>query len=80
MSRRQASIYRGLHRPAKLTEPDLAPRKLTPEQILELRYQCARERGDLEEAEALKALMTPDKQTDLSTARKQAEQLFRKQR
>lgn len=71
-------IYKSFVR-SKVKEPYVKERVLTPEQILSLRYQCALENKDFKTAESLKALMTSsDEKSNVSEARQQAEQLFRR--
>jgi hypothetical protein len=77
MRQRQTNLYGSFLR-SNIKEPDLETRKLSPEQILSLKYQCAVENKDFETAKTLRSLMIPaDKKTKLSesplTARQQAE-------
>jgi hypothetical protein len=78
MTRQQTKIYKGLIR-GKIKEPSLQERKLSPEKILSLRYQCAVENKDFKAAEVLKmAIASLHSREIVSEARQQAEQLFKK--
>ena len=78
MTRQQTTIYKGMLR-SNVKNPDVAPRKLSPDQILSLRYQCAVENKDFKEAEALKKVIASFHSREItSEARQEAEQLFRK--
>lgn len=85
MRQHNMGIYKSFFR-SRVKEPDLKPRKLTPKQILSLRYQCALENKDFKTAKALEALMDStdepkvgeSQKEDVSDARQKAEQLFSK--
>jgi len=78
MTHQQATIYKGMLR-SNIKEVDLPPRKLSPDQILSLRYQCALENKDFKTAEALKwAIASFHSREIVSEARQEAEKLFRK--
>lgn len=77
MTQGSTSVYRGFVR-SNIKEPKFLPRKLTPQQILSLRYQCALENKNIAEAEGLKLLMDAhDKKANASEARQKAEELFK---
>jgi hypothetical protein len=76
--RQSSRIYKNFTR-SSVKEPHLQERKLTPQQMLSLRYQCALENKDFETAKALKALLDGhQEQSVVSDARQQAEALFKK--
>jgi len=79
MSHHSTTIYKGMLRSSKGKNPDLAPRTLTPDQILSLRYQCAVENKDFKAAEALKRVISSFHSREItSEARQEAEKLFSK--
>ena len=78
MTQRSTSVYREFVR-SSIKEPDLKPRQLTSRQIIYLRYQCAVENKNFEEAKGLKLLIEAhDKKANVSKTRQKAEELFKK--
>jgi|GEM_PF-3444713 len=78
MSRCQAGIYRGIVQNVRVRDADVAPRKLTDDQILSLRYQCAVENKDFKAAEALKKVIASFHSREIvSEARQKVEKLFK---